>query len=807
MKTFPQTITIRNARTNNLKIDQLEIPLNAVTLVTGVSGSGKSSLVFDTIFTKSLLTYSQLLNKTTGLSISSAKVPQVEIVRNLPVAVALKQKIPLDLLRASVGEFSGISDVLINLFTTMGTIYCPECKEPVACWDPVKIANEITHRYARGTRFYITAPMHPVPHSRIIATIKQLLREGFLRFIVDGKIITADSLEELGWKKEYEFAVVVDRFVVEDDVFNRLVDSCTTALRLSELNKVVFISPDGEQISFSNKPICSHCGQLFPVLSPHMFNLDHPSGRCNNCNASGCDLCRGTGRNPLVLQVLLYDYSFPDLLSLPLNAVKTWMEKFDPVLKDGLLSPYLSWLNSAQEFHLEYLSLNRPLSTLSAGELQKLRLIEFWKNPPVGALSIFDEPLKFLDPDERVRFRERIKALIEMGQTVIIVDHHPEALEMADFVIELGPGAGAEGGKVIWSGTAKRYVAEKASLLQHQIGSSKKQTALRKSKKIALIGVTVHNLDNVSVSFPIGKLTYVTGPVASGKTSLVFEALVPALGFEFLKKPLKKKTYKELRSSEAIDAVVTVKEKTALISPTERSTVATFLNIFTPIRQFFAQLKEAKQRGLKPSHFSWNTPEGACSRCGGKGFVSAKSSTYSGFSVLCPSCDGRKYREDVLSVRYKGYSIADVLEMSLGEVFRLFNFIPGIQATLETVRSAKLSHIILGQPLTNLSGGELHRIWMIRQVIFKGSSGKHQVFCFDQPTAGLHVLDIENLVAFWKRLVASGNTVIVCDSHNLIENVSDWIIILGPGSGPYGGKVIYEGSPSEVGRQMVCDSV
>jgi len=797
MKTFPKTITIRNARTNNLKIDQLEIPLNAVTLVTGVSGSGKSSLVFDTIFAKSLLTYSQLLNKTTGSSLASVKVPQVEIVHNLPVAVALKQKIPPDILRVSVGEFSGINEVLINLFTTMGTIYCPECKEPVECWNPAKIANEITHRYARGTRFYITAPMHPVTHSRIIATIKHLLREGFLRFIVDGKIITADSLDKLGWKKEYEFAVVVDRFVVEDEVFNRLVDSCTTALRLSELNKVVFISPDGEQISFSSKPICSHCGQIFPVLSPNIFNIDQPAGRCSNCNASGCELCRGTGRNPLAFHVLLYDHSFPELLYLPLNVVKEWMEKFDPDLKDGLLSSYLSWLNSTQEFNLDYLSLDRLLYTLSAGELQKLRLIEFWKSPPVGALSIFDEPLKFLDPDERARFRQRVKTLIEMGQTVIIVDHHPEAFEMADFVIELGPGAGAEGGRVIWSGTAKRYVAKKASLLQHQIGSEKKQPALRKSKKIVLIGATINNLDNVSVSFPIRKLTYVTGPIASGKTSLVFEALVPALRFEFLRKPFKVKTYKELLSSVAIDAVVTVKEKTALISPTERSTVATFLNIFTPIRQFFTQLKEAKQRGLKSSYFSWNTPEGACPRCGGKGFVSAKGSTYSGFSVICPSCNGRKYREEVLSVRYKGYSIADILEMNLGEVFRFFQFLPGIQAILETVISAKLSHIILGQPLTNLSGGELHRIWMIRQTILKGSSGKHQVFCFDQPTAGLHVLDIENLVVFWKRLVDSGNTVIVCDSHNLIENVSDWIIILGPGSGPYGGKLVYEGPPAD----------
>ncbi|MEJ5300222.1 MAG: hypothetical protein WHS38_04455 [Thermodesulforhabdaceae bacterium] len=799
MKLSRKTIIIHNARTNNLKIDHLEIPINAVTLLTGVSGSGKSSLVFETIFARSFLTYSQLLSKVTGSDIAPIRIPQVEIVSNLPVTVALKQKIPSNILKTSIGEFTGINDVLANLFVTMGTIYCPKCKEPVAAWDPVTIANEIIHRYAQGTRFYITAPMRPISHSKIPSTIKQLLREGFVRFILDGKVITADSLEEIGWRKEHEFSVVVDRFIVDEEARSRLVDSCATALRLSECDRVVFVSPDGEQISFSSKPICSCCGQLFPSLSTHIFNIGHPFGQCSNCGATGCEVCHGTKRNPLVFQVLLHDHSFPELLSLPISAVKDWMEKFDLSLKDGLLNPYLEWLKSAHEFHLDYLSLERHLFTLSAGELQKLRLIEFWKNPPVGVLTIFDEPLKFLDTSERVQFKQKIETLIEMGQTVIIVDHHPEALEMANFVVELGPGAGTEGGQVIWSGSVKDYPKGRISLSDtHQTIHMSKRSALKRSKKITLVGVTVHNLNNVSASFPIGLLTYVTGPVGSGKTSLVFDGLVPAIRSEFLKKPIKVKTYKELRSPQFIDSVIPVKEKMAIVMPTERSTVATFLNIFTPIRQFFAQLKEAKQKGLKPSHFSWNTPDGACFRCGGKGFVSNSSSNYLRLSVPCPSCNGRRYRDEVLLVKYKGYSIADVLDMNLGNVSRLFHFIPGIQAVLEMAISTRLSHITMGQPLISLSGGELYKIWMIRQVVFSQSPGKHQVICFDQPTAGLHLIDIGNLIDFWKRLLSSGNTIIVCDSHDSVKNVSDWTIVMGPGNGPHGGNIIYEGPSSEI---------
>lgn len=792
-------LIIRNARTNNLKIDYLEIPLKAITLITGVNGSGKSSLVFDTIFARSLIAYSEILEKTTKMNPVSMRIPAVEDIENLPVAVALEQKIPPEILKLSIGEFSGITDLLINLFVTLGKLHCPDCGEPVEIWTPSRIAEEIFRRYPYGTRFYITAPLEPVPHSKLFPTVQELTREGFVRFIIDGKVVTIDDLENVGWRKEHEFSVVIDRFIVEEGTEDRLIDSCSTAFETCNLSgqkfqrKILFIFPEGDQLLFSDQPVCYRCGKFYDPLSAHIFDSNHPSGRCSRCDASGCSECHGTGRNPIIFNVLLNGKTFPDLFSLPLKDLLEWMESFNSAMKIGLLRSSITWLRSVQDFKIDYLTLERKLSTLSVGELQKLRLTVFWKRPLRGILSIFDEPLKFLDPEERIRLAERLRNLIDMDQTVILVDHHPDALKMADYVIELGPGSGKSGGKVTWKGASEDYDQTKMMIFNQQILTASKNYTGHKIKKISLKGATGNNLRNVSVSFPVGALTLVTGPVGSGKTSLVFETLVPALKRQFLNKPVKPLPYKELKYAHDIAMVIAVREKMAIAKPSDKSVIATFLNIFTPIRQFYAQLSESKKRGLRIRHFSWNSPEGACSRCNGRGVILAQDKTGSRAEIPCPDCDGKKYKSEVLAVKYKGYSIADVLEMSIDETSRLFHFLPSIQSTLNTAKLLNISHLMMGQPLSTLSGGELHRVWMVRQVVISETTRGHKIFCFDQPTAGLHIKDIESLLYFWRCLVAGGNTVIVCDCNESIAGNFDWIIELGPGSGPKGGDLIYEG--------------
>lgn len=804
-------LLLLNVKTNNLDIPCVKIPLEKITLITGVSGSGKSSLVFDTIFAESLLAYGQVLSKTTGIQIPPVKTPLVKCTENLPVAIALEQKIPVEMLKLSVGEFSGLINLLAVLFSNLAEIICPDCGIPATGWTPHRIAEEIFKNYPQGTRFYVTVPLQPVPHTEIPNMINRLSREGFIRFIIDDKIITLDDVETVGWRKRHDFSVVVDRFVVEDGTKERLIDSCNLAFSVSDAlvrnnafspeefteasaaRKIMLVFPDGKKIFFSESPLCYRCGKFYRPLFHNLFNPVHPEGRCKNCRGSGCIECRNTGFNPFVFKIFLNGYSFPQVFSMSLDELSNWMESFDQSLKNGMLRPYIEWLNTAGEFNLGYLSLSRPLSSLSAGELQKLRLVDFWKKPFVGTLSIFDEPLKFLDVTERSSFAEKIKALVRIfRQTVIMVDHHPDSADMADFVIELGPGTGMDGGKITWSGSADRY--RKHNRLRNCCRTKRKikKTGTEKNLWIRLIGAGGNNLKDISVSFPVGTLTYVTGPVGSGKTTLVFETLVPALKFRFLNKPARPKPYREIQCSVDIGSVIAIREKMVITKPSEKSVIATFLNILGPVRQFYAQLGEAKKKGFRPQHFSWSTPEGACSGCGGRGTV--KMSTNTGSEIICPYCEGKRYREEVLSVRYKGYSIADVLAMNLENVYKLFNFLYPLQTVLEMVRSLNLSHILLGQPLITLSGGELYRIWIIRQLAFSRSlEGKHRIVCFDQPSAGLHIQDIENFVDFLERLVFSEHTVIVCDLHEIFEYISGWIIRLGPGSGPDGGFLIYEG--------------
>lgn len=802
-------LVLRNVRTNNLNIPHIEIPLRQVILVTGVSGSGKSSLVFDTIFAEAFLNYGQILSKTLGIQFSPVKTPLLEYFENLPLAIALEQRVPGEILKLSVGEFSGITNLLIGLFVTQGELICPDCRIPVIRWTPHRIAEEIFRLYPKGTRFYVTAPMGSVPHAQILTTVDELARDGFIRYIVDNKIVTLDDIEKIGWRKEHDFSVVVDRFVIEDGTKDRLVDSCSVAFNKSskpfvlnkkskplELKTVEFVFPDGEKISFSDQPICYKCGKLYKSISVDLFDTSYPEGRCHNCKGSGCEKCHDTGRNPIIFNIFLKGYTFPELLSLPIGELANWIETFDSSLKNGVLRPYIEWLKTSRDFHIDYLSLNRALSTLSAGELQKLRLIEFWKNPPVGILSIFDEPLKFLDAEERVIFSKKIRDLTGLLQTVIIVDHHPDSLKFADFVIELGPGSGKEGGKVVWSGPADEYEKRRPGKDLNLIGRKRSKKSVTKTdERIHLIGARGNNLKDISVSFPLRTLVYVTGPVGSGKTTLVFETLVPALRLLFLKKTASPRPYRELQCPVNIGSVMTVRERMTIIKPSEKSIVATFLNVFTPIRQFYAQLSESRKRGFHSRHFSYTTPEGACPECGGKGTVFSREVAISTVETTCPYCSGKRYREEILSVRYRGYSIADILDMSLEKALKIFNFIHSVKTSLEMAQTLNLSHILLGQSLITLSGGELHRIWMVRRLASSQSPGGHEILCFDHPTAGLHLNDVDNLLEFWDRLVASDKTVIVCDNYDLIEHFSDWVIKLGHGSGPKGGFLVYEGPP------------
>ncbi len=761
-----QEIIIYNAKTNNLKSLNLQIPLKSITLITGVSGAGKSSLAIDTIFAESHRRYLQSIGKSFEFPLDVS--PDVDYIENLPVSVALKQTIPTTILNLTVGKFTGIEDQLIALFVNKGIIHCPKCQEPIKTFNLQEMAEEVHRTWKKGKRFYVLAPLGIVPHSRIKLILNRIAKDGFVRVLIDGAIKEIENIGSISWKGGHTVSIAVDRLITgEEHYLSRLLDSLKNAINLSKTGEVQVFSEEGEILTFSEKLQCPICKKIYPSITKEIFNKNHPSGICKSCLGKGCEDCEGTGRTPIVRHITFEGVSFIEALVKPLKEIAPWFE--------GVPNLNITrWFKILLDLNLGYLTPSTFLKNLSAGEIQKLRLAQIFKENLSGVLYILDEPFTFLDYREQAMFHNILKTLLSRDNTIIIIDHHPKAFELSDYIIELGPSAGEKGGKICFAGSREDY--EKRIKPRFQ---PLKTTKREFSKGIHLKGVTKNNLKAISVFFPFNALTSVRGPVGSGKSSLVFGTLYPALKG----KAPKGSGYESIEVEQRIEEVVAIKEN-LLFNGINRSTVSTFINIFTPLREFFATLKESKVKGLSPKDFSYNASQGACPKCRGKGFIERE---------VCSHCGGKRYKEEVLSIKYKGYSISDVLELSLEQALTLFHFLPSVKRTLANAISMGLGHLKIGQSLSTLSEGERARLWLIQKLSLVKPGSPPSLFLFDHPTSGLHPQDRVYLFGFLERLLKDGHTVIVCENDEDILKLSDWVIELGPAGGPEGGYLIYCG--------------
>ncbi|MEE8359948.1 MAG: excinuclease ABC subunit UvrA [Candidatus Omnitrophota bacterium] len=907
-------IFIKGAKEHNLKNIDLKIPRDKLIVVTGLSGSGKSSLAFDTIYAEGQRRYVESLSSYARQFLEQLQKPNVEYIEGLSPSISIEQRTAGANPRSTVGTQTEIYDYLRLLFAKIGKPHCYLCKRPISGQSSQEIAERIMG-LAKGSRLAILAPLvkgRKGEHREIFSKIK---KEGFVRARVDGKVIDVEEPPRLNKKTKHSIEAVVDRIVLSDEVKKRLTDSVETALKVGQGTIIVnsFFKDKLEDHIYSEKHACVHCGVSFEELTPRIFSFNSPYGACQKCVGLGTrmevdsDLIIPDKSRPLItaaqpwrrggrgivlyyrrlLRSLARDYDFDvdtpyrslskDLKNLVLygdedkggcfegiipnlerrfretesDFVKTEINKYMSILpcvechgrrlkkeslsvtingKDIMELCSLS-VKDAKEFFddlaltkqerlishqvlkevrtrltfmvnvgLDYLTLDRASSTLSGGEAQRIRLATQIGAGLMGVLYILDEPSIGLHQKDNAKLLDTLQSLKDLGNTLIVVEHDETTIKRADHIVDLGPGAGEHGGRIIASGTLDDILQCKESLTGQYL-SGKLKIAIPKNRKtpdpkkyLTIVGASEHNLKNIDVKIPLGLFVCVTGVSGSGKSTLIDEILYRALAKRLYKSKDKPGKHKRLEGVDNIDKVIVIDQSP--IGRTPRSNPATYTGLFSPMRDIFSRLPEAKVRGYRPGRFSFNVKGGRCEACMGDGTKKIEMHFLPDVYVQCEVCKGHRFNEGTLQVRYKGKSISDALDMSVEEALSLFQNIPAIKSKLQTLNDVGLGYIKLGQSATTLSGGEAQRVKLATE-LSKRATGK-TLYILDEPTTGLHFADTDKLLSVLQRLVHTGNTVLVIE-HNLdVIKTSDYIIDLGPEGGDGGGIVVAAGMPEEI---------
>jgi len=919
-------LIVKGAREHNLKNIDVKIPRNKLVVITGLSGSGKSSLAFDTIYAEGQRRYVESLSAYARQFLGLMEKPDVDFIEGLSPAISIEQKASSRNPRSTVGTVTEIYDYLRLLYARIGTPYCYKCGKLIQKQTAQQIVDTIL-AYPTDTRIMILAPLVRGRKGEYRDIFKETQREGFVRVRVDGKIHEVECPPLLDKNKKHNIEVIIDRLTIQPNLKDRLTESVELALKIGSGLLIIWVNSEAEHI-FSENLACPDCGISYEELSPRMFSFNNPYGACPYCDGLGTQmeidpdlvvpdrsksLSEGAiiplGEQPrgswysAILKGLAkrYDFDFVtpfsqlseaaqqallygtagNVLSIDLRSeringkynapfegvipnlkrrykqtnsigIRTWISQFMSVkrcpecngarLKKASLAVKISGLsisdltamsitklrdffNSLQltateeqiahqilkeikerinflfNVGVEYLTLDRSAQTLSGGEAQRIRLATQIGSQLVGVLYILDEPSIGLHQRDNKRLLQTLCQLRNMGNTVIVVEHDRETIERGDYIVDLGPGAGENGGYIVAEGSP-REIAQNEKSLTGQYLSGKRwipYSATRRldcGKKIYLRGAQGNNLKNITVSFPLGNFICITGVSGSGKSTLINETLYPILHrhiYNSSQTPLK---YDTIQGTEYIDKVIDINQNP--IGRTPRSNPATYTGTFSFIRELFSSLKESKIRGYKPGRFSFNVKGGRCEACGGDGIKKIEMHFLPDVYVTCETCKGKRYNRETLEIKYHGKSIAEVLDMSVNEAYEFFEKIPRIRKKLTTLRDVGLGYIKLGQQATTLSGGEAQRVKLATE-LSKSSTGK-TVYILDEPTTGLHFEDIKILLNVLNRLVDQGNTVIVIE-HNLdVIKAADYIIDLGPEGGDYGGYIVAEGSPEELAQ-------
>lgn len=823
-------IRIRGARQNNLRDLDVDIPKNAFVVVTGVSGSGKSTLVFDVLHAETQRRYFNSFLPTSSMALLPTfrrEKPDVEAIEGLSPSIAVEQcRFPTGP-RTTVGTFTDIYDFLRLLFTRLGTPTCPSCRVPIRSHTIRQMIDRLLE-IPEGTRVMVTAPLEPVSERKLPRTLASLKRDGFMRFRWDNEVYLLDPMPALPRRPQYALELVVDRVSLKAEAAARLSGSLELAARYGN-GTVRVVSEAGDILTFSQTPKCPRCGHVAVPPSMPLFSFFHAQGMCPRCEGVGleptgprkkastdedlpdlpygtpCTACGGTRLNRDALSVLVGEYSIGTVHAMNVRDAEAWLRSLNPAphereVAEKIREEISQRLEALRRLGLDYLTLDRPVASLSSGEAQRIRLAQQLSTPFSGIIYILDEPSVGLHPQDTERLMEILRDLRTYGNTMIVVEHDPATVRRADYVVELGPGAGPEGGRLVFAGPPKELVHCPDSFTAPYLGKEERlpsQSLSRPSpfkRFLTLAGARGHNLQNVTVRFPMEALTCVTGVSGSGKSSLVVQTLYPALLHRVHKVDAPALPFDALTGWESLHRIQVMDPSPVGRMP--RSVPATYCGVFDPLRSLFAGLPEAKARGYSPDRFSFNVPGGRCESCRGEGRLRVEMYFLPDVYVTCPQCAGSRYDEETLSIRFKGYSIAEVLQLTVSQAAELFRNLPAIRRKLKVMEEVGLGYLRLGQPGNTLSGGEAQRLKLAREL---SRSGRHpSLYIFDEPTTGLHPHDVERLLGLLRRLVSTGHTVIVIEHDPHFIRCADYVVDLGPGAGPEGGRIVAEGPVPEV---------
>ncbi|HEY2989572.1 MAG TPA: excinuclease ABC subunit UvrA [Candidatus Binatia bacterium] len=823
---MPGKILIKGARQHNLKNIDLEIPRDRLVVITGVSGSGKSSLAFNTLYAEGQRRYVESLSAYARQFLQQMERPDVDAIEGLSPSIAIDQRGASQNPRSTVGTITEIYDHLRLLFARVGQPHCYRCGREISAQTVQQIVDRLL-AFPPQTQLHVLAPIPVSRPSEYRKELAALAKAGFARVKIDDRVYELSEKVDLKGAVHGGIDLIVDRLVLREGVEKRLADSLEIAARYGKGVLKVDVAAGGaanEELIFSQKSVCVHCGTSFPDLTPRFFSFNSPEGACPDCAGLGrrpsgktksdeiedyldlapCSACRGTRLRKESLHVLLAGKNIADVTSAPISEVIEFFAgvKFsdrDRPVAERIVTEITSRLRFLLQVGLDYISLDRPAATLSGGEAQRVRLATEIGSRLVGVLYILDEPSVGLHPRDNARLLELLDKLKDSGNTVLVVEHDREAMLRADHLIDLGPGAGVNGGQVVAQGTPQQVMESETSLTGGYLSGRLEIPVPARRRKgsgqsLIIKGARQNNLKAVTVEFPIGAFSCVTGVSGSGKSSLVLDTLYKAMDQRLQGAKASAGLYDELIGAEHFDNVVSIDQSP--IGRTPRSNPATYTALFPNIRDLFAQLPEARVRGFGPGRFSFNAEGGRCEACHGDGIIRIEMHFLPDAFVTCEVCHGKRYNRETLEVLYKGRSIADVLDLTVNQALEFLGNFPAIRRKLETLRDVGMGYVRLGQPAPTLSGGEAQRIKLARE-LSKRSTGK-TLYILDEPTTGLHFDDIIKLLEVLGRLADAGNTVIVIE-HNLdVIKTADFVLDLGPEGGKGGGEVVAAGTPEEI---------
>jgi len=819
-----ELIRIRGARQHNLKNIDLDLPRNRLVVVTGVSGSGKSSLVFDTLHAEGRRRYLESFAGTARQFLPRFDAPDVDLIEGLGPAIAIEPKALVNNPRSTVGTLTEILDYLRLLFVHSGTVHCPGCGQPVEARTIRQMVQAIRN-WPEASRLLILAPQGPVAARDLPDLFERLRRDGFARVRLDRTVFDLDPPPRIPRRPRYQVEVLVDRIVLRDDQQRRLAESLELALKTAR-GTVRAARLDGDELTFTDRFACTRCRLDLAPPAPELFSFVHPRGACPECGGLGlsparpdplgtvsahpgapldpCAACGGSRFSAEARLVRLHGLAIDQVGALALPEFSRWLESIPlqpglEALIDRPRQAILQRLAILDQLGLGYLSPGRSGPSLSSGEAQRVRLVRQLGTPLSGVLYALDEPSSGLHARDHRRLLGLLQRLRDYGNSVIVVEHDLATLRAADFVVDLGPGAGPHGGQVLFAGSPEDLKAQAATATgQYLAGRKQLQAGSRRtpfsSGAITLEGATGNNLKDLSVTFPLGCITCVTGVSGAGKSTLVMDTLYPALHRAIHRSHRRALPYRELRGIAPITQVAAIDQSP--IGRTPKSIPATYVGVFQLIRRLFAGLPEARARGYNARRFSFNAGGGRCEVCKGEGVLSVEMNLLPDVFIRCEACGGLRYRADTLDIRFKGRSISDVLQMSVGEALGLLENFPAIRARLEVLHQVGLGYLQLGQAAPTLSGGEAQRLRLAREL---GRSPRgHAIYLMDQPTSGLHLADIQLLLDLLRRLTEAGHTIVMIEHQLDLIRAADYVIDLGPGGGPAGGTLVAAGSPAEI---------